>query len=179
MRTHRTRTALTGLAAAVVLGLSGCGDDEPVATGPQETADDTVAATEDPVDEEIEPGGELTEPAFEGDYTEDFIDRAGGYTGEQVTLRGTVGEVLQPGLFTLTSTEDTSAAPILVIGIEAPESIDAGTPAQVTGTLMEGFEVTDVEDQQGVDLDDPLFEQYSGQPYLNADSVELQEDPDA
>ncbi len=158
-KTHarRLRTAVATGVAAAALGLAGCGEDPGTVDVP-----------------EVGPGSELAEPAFEGQFGEDFLADVDGFTGRQVTVSGEVAEVLQPQVFALTSASD-AVEPILVVGGEVPGSLEAGTPVQVSGSLEQGFDVVDVEDRVGFDLDDPLFEQYSGAPFLIAGTVQVQE----
>ncbi|RFU21351.1 hypothetical protein [Geodermatophilus marinus] len=179
MRTHRTRTALTGLAAAAVLGLAGCGGDDAdtalPGTGDTGAGEDTTG--EDAL-ETLEPDDELVEPpVFAGGYGPDFVSDVDQYAQQQVQLDGQVTEVIQPGFFAMTAPDDPSVAPLLVVDTEAGStgSLDPGTPVQVTGTLEEGFDVPTVESDQGVDLDDALFEPYAGQPFVVTDSVAVQE----
>ncbi len=49
---------------------------------------------------------------------------------------------------------------------------------EVTGTVMEAFVLTDVEDGLGVDLDDALFEDFEDERYVMAEGVEILDNVD-
>jgi hypothetical protein len=45
----------------------------------------------------------------------------------------------------------------------------------VTGTVMQTFVVTEVEEELGVDLDDAVFAEFEQEPYVVAENVEILE----
>ena len=65
--------------------------------------------------------------------------------------------------------------PLLIVEDEEVPAVDEGQVIQVTGTVQENFSVTGVEEQLGVDLDDELFTDFEGEPYIMATSGEILE----
>lgn len=91
------------------------------------------------------------------------------FVGDRVRVKGTVTEVI--GLYAfLLGSENPDVEPLLVVGAEK-NVVDKGDVVTVTGEVASKFGVTDVEDELGVDLDDPLFEPYEGENYVRATQV--------
>ncbi len=101
------------------------------------------------------------------------IGKLGGdpeaFIGDRVRVKGTVTEVI--GLYAfLLGSDKTDVEPLLVVGAEKNVA-DKGDVVTVTGEVASEFGVPDVEDELGVDLDDPLFEPYVGENYIRATQV--------
>ena len=156
LRATTPRTAAAVLAAATALGLAACGDSEPAADT------DDVPAYE-----------ALEGSPYEGRYEADFLESIDDYAGEEVTLTAAVEEVIGPDAFTISGTEDTYVEALLVVGAEQAAELSPGAAVEISGTVRDGFETADVEDELGVDLDDPLFEEWEQEPYLAADDIEV------
>ncbi len=158
-RTTTSRTAAAVLAAATALGVAACGDNESGA------------------DSEDVPAYEALEGSrYEGRYEAGFLESIDDYAGEEVTLDAAVEEVVGPDAFTISGTGDTYVEALLVVGAEQADELTAEALVEITGTVRDGFGITDVEDELGVDLDDAVFEGFEGEPYLVADGVEVLED---
>ncbi|KGH45040.1 hypothetical protein IN07_18905 [Modestobacter caceresii] len=154
-----------GLTTALLLTLSGCGGDEgdgELAVGQTEVSD-------------IRGEDDLTDP-YNGEYDEAFEDDLDVYAGTEVTVRGVVEEVLTSSAFTLVGPEGISVEPLLVVAAEGVEELTSGTPVTVAATVGREFEVTEVETELGVDLEDAEFEQWQGEEYLAATIVEQSAD---
>ncbi|SEK90659.1 hypothetical protein SAMN04515665_10694 [Blastococcus sp. DSM 46786] len=179
-RTHTSggRAAVVALAAATGLMLTGCGEDEPAAEGSAENVLGDVAEDEAPEEEpeipfdEI-PGDELVEPAFDGLYDDEFLADIDSYLERPVVLSGEVADLLTDGVFAMTAADDPGIAPILVVTSDAVPEIADGVPVTVTGTLEDALEMGAVEQMPDFELDDPLFEQYAGAPFVFAETVEV------
>ena len=103
------------------------------------------------------------------------------YYGRTTTVDGAVGQVIEPRAFVMVeegATQDgaPSAAElaeggVLVVrtGGPAPDVAELDN-VRATGTLQE-FDVTAFEQQQGVELDDALYEGYQGEPVLVAAEI--------
>jgi hypothetical protein len=112
---------------------------------------------------------------YDGVYDTAFYQDLDTYVGEEVTLSADVNEVITPIAFTIAGTDDTSVEPLLVIGATENNELAPETTVGVTGTVMQAFLVTEVEEELGVDLDDELFAECEQEPYVVADDVEILE----
>ncbi|WP_164700954.1 hypothetical protein [Modestobacter sp. KNN46-3] len=153
---------LLGLTTALALVLSGCGGDDPqegdLAVGETDVSD-------------IRGEDDFTDP-YTGEYDEAFENDLDVLAGTEVTVLGRVEEVLTPSAFTIVGPEGTTVEPLLVVAAEEVGELESGTPVTVAATVGRDFEVTEVEDQLGVDLEDAEFEQWLGREYLAATIVE-------
>lgn len=166
--TPRTaRAAVAALAALSAVGLSACGGDT---AGTEAGADVEDVTAEEPAEEEP-----LEDGPYEGVYDTAFYDGVDGYVGEEVVLSADVNEVITPESFTIAGTDDTSVEALLVVGATGDTQLAPETTVEVTGTVMESFVLTDVEDELGVDLDDALFTEWEQEPYVVAEDVEVLE----
>lgn len=129
---------------ALILG--GCNDDEPVESGAA-TSSEGTAATEAPLDPEV------------------IFEDPPQYIGDMVTVRGEVADVVSPQGFTL-------ASGLLVVGSSetVPANLPTGEPVLVTG-LVEWFEISDVEEITGADVDREAYSRFSGRPSIIATEI--------
>ena len=166
--TPRTaRAAVAAVAALSALGLSACGGDT---AGTEAGADVEDVVEEEPLEEEPAAAG-----PYDGVYDSAFYDEVDSYVGEEVVLSADVNEVITPESFTIAGTDDTSVEALLVVGATGDTELAPETTVGVTGTVMESFVVTDVEDELGVDLDDALFTDWEQEPYVVAEDVAVLE----
>ena len=111
----------------------------------------------------------------------DIIEDPRRYYGRATTVGGAVGQVVEPRAFVMV--EGRTARDGAPSGAELAEGgvlvVRTGGPApdvaelenvSATGTLQE-FDVTAFEQQQGVELDDALYEGYQDEPVLVAAEV--------
>jgi hypothetical protein len=165
------RSALVAVAAAMTLGVSACGDDPEDAAVP---AEDRVAAetAEDDVAEDLDA---LEEPVaaspYDGPYDAQFYEDLTSYDLERVTVSADVDDVLGDRAFTITDTDATVDA-LLVIEGEEVDGIESGQDVEVSGTVHQELDVPAVEDDLGIDLDDAALDPWSGAPYIIADTTE-------
>lgn len=88
---------------------------------------------------------------------------------EEVDLSADVGEVISTTTFTITSADGTAEELLVVDSAATP--LEADAEVRVSETVREGFDVVAVEEDLGVDLDDELHADWTGQDYLVADAV--------
>jgi hypothetical protein len=111
----------------------------------------------------------------------DIIEEPQRYYGRTTTVGGAVGQVVEPRAFVMVEEQTAQDGPpsgaelaeggVLVVrtGGPAPDIAELEN-VSTTGTLQE-FDVTAFEQQQGVELDDALYEGYQGEPMLVAAEV--------
>ncbi len=169
-RRYTTRKAAAALVAAAGLGLAGCGTEGPEAgTDVEDITDGEVVESSAPATDDATEGAAVM--AYDGAYNQEFYDEATTYVGQQVTVSAEVSETLSPDSFAIAGAVD----PLLIVEDGEVPAVDEGQVIQVTGTVQENFSVTGVEEQLGVDLDDELFTDFEGEPYIMATSGEILE----
>ncbi|RZU31549.1 hypothetical protein [Blastococcus saxobsidens] len=159
-RTPRAIAIAMAVATAGTVVLAGCGDDE-TATDPEleeEVAD--VRGSED-----------LADP-YTGVYDEQFAEDIEAYHGQEVTLRGDVGEVLGPSTFTLTAPGGEDVTPLLVVSEQPVEDLTAGGQVTVAATPQDDFDPAEVGSEFDLELGDEAYEEWDGDTYVTA--VEVQ-----
>lgn len=152
-------TALVTLLASTGLALAACGEDDSNApdTGTEVTDLRGSDDLEDPYDGPLDPAWAADSEA---------------YVGQEVTLTGTVDEVLSPDSFTLTGPEGTAVDSFLVVVRDGAPDLAAGDAVVVAATPTDDFAVTDVESELAVDLPDEVVEEWDGELYLSAAEVQ-------
>lgn len=90
--------------------------------------------------------------------------------GETVTVNGEVSEIIWPNAFTVGG-EEIGENPILVVGAQVP-TLEEGAEVQVAGTVVE-FQVLGSEEDLDLDLVDNEFEDFDGDPAIQATSVTM------
>ncbi len=100
------------------------------------------------------------------------------YTGQTVSIRGDVQEVLGDATFLMDDEQIFSGEEILIVNASGsplllPEG--EGTDVQVTGEVH-NFVIADVEKAYGIDFDPQLYTEYENQPAIIARSVALSPD---
>lgn len=175
---RRGTVSAAGVLALSATLLGGCGDD---AEGPVEEPEvATEEVTEEPVEETDAAGADETEDAADADAgtgddatvmdATEILEDPSAFAGQDVTFEGQVDEVLEAGLFTVASS-DASQDPLLV-ATEGAE-VQEGQDVTIEGTLNESFSVQEVEEfLGGLDLDDPQFERFANEPFVEAETVE-------
>ncbi|MGY1835776.1 hypothetical protein ACI79P_11760 [Blastococcus sp. SYSU DS0510] len=145
---------LAGLLAGAVL--AGCGEDD---------EDPTTAA-----DVDVRPSEDLRDP-YNGAYDADFREDLDGYEGVEVSLLGQVGRIVSPVAFTLTGDD---VEPILVITDQELADLRPGATVAVAAQPADEFELAGLEEALGTDLPDDAYEEWEGEPFLDAARVEPQ-----
>jgi hypothetical protein len=123
--------------------------------------------------------GTTTEGATAGPA--DIVEDPQRYYGRTTTVDGAVGQVIEPRAFVMVEGRTARDGPpsgaelaeggVLIVrtGGPAPDVAELDN-VRATGTLQE-FDVTAFEQQQGVELDDALYEGYQDEPVLVAGEV--------
>ncbi|WP_159617248.1 hypothetical protein [Arthrobacter zhaoguopingii] len=157
------RAAAMSLLPMTALGVVGCST-----SGTEEGAD-----VEDVVDEEVDAGDPAAETGpYDGVYDSAFYDEMDSYVGEEVTLSADVNEVMSPMSFTIAGTDDTTVEALLVVHDKEMPEVKPELTVSVTGIVHEAFDLPTVEEEMGIDLDDEAFEDWDGEPYVEATSVD-------
>jgi hypothetical protein len=152
----RLRNVIAVLALAA-LPVTACGDDEAGGgTGVTGVPPAATEQTEQPGVGEEGAGGAAQE-SLEGQF------------GQQVQLTGEVAEIIPPNAFTLGG-DAIGENPVLVVGADVPAGLAAGDRVQVSGTVKQ-FQVPGYEADLDLDLVDQEFEDFDGDPAIQADSV--------
>jgi hypothetical protein len=106
----------------------------------------------------------------------DVLNNMQAYTGKQVTIIGTVAQVLGSHAVTVASTGNTTgnnAQPVLAVAKEfgvtnQTAALTPGSPVQVTGTLQPNFDMNQAMAFAGSNLGRETFAPFNGKPYLQA-----------
>lgn len=156
------RWALAGALSFTALGVTSCGTEGP------ETGADVEDVQEVP--EETETNN--TANPFDGPYDQEFLDDVDVREGQVVTVSANVNRIITPEAFTIAGTEDTTVDPLLVLHKNAEPELKPELTVKVTGTVHTAFDLPAVEKDLDVDLDDALFEDWDGKPYLQASNID-------
>lgn len=156
------RLALAGALSFTALGVASCGTEGP------ETGADVEDVQEAP--EETETNNAAN--PFDGPYDQGFLDDVDVREGQEVTVSANVNEIITPEAFTIAGTEDTTVDPLLVLHKNAEPELKPDLTVKVTGTVQVAFDLPAVEKDLDVDLDDALFEDWDGKPYLQASEID-------
>ncbi|GAB3349470.1 hypothetical protein [Modestobacter lapidis] len=169
IRSRTTRVlGATTIAVSLSLGLAACGDDSAnqgttLADVNEEGLEDQgdVDPREDDVSEE-----DIANAPNSDDAAAFFDDPV---TGEPVTVRGTIVEVLSPQAFVI---GEGDKATLVTRPTPAGVTLLPGYTAQVTGEVGT-FILLEVEEDLGVDLYDEKFGVFQDGPYIAATDVNL------
>lgn len=162
------RTAVAGVFAVSALSLTACSEDT---AGPETGTDVEDVQEEDVVEEDVEEDVAADGP-YDGLYDTAFYDDINSYVGEEVTLSADVNEVISSSSFTIAGTDDTDVEALLVVSATEVTDLEPDLTVAVTGTVEQAFDLTTVEEDLGVDLDDDLYDAWDQEPYLVASSVD-------
>lgn len=156
-----------GGAAVLALGLGACGgtagdEDGTSVEDVQEVEEEAQVGTD-------EEGGEY---AYDGPYDSGFADQQDSLVGERVTVSAAVDEVVDETSFTVAG-DDSGVEPLLVVDAGSSAAVEADVEVDVTGSVELSFVVVEVEERLGVDLEDELYADWEGEPYLVASAVDV------
>lgn len=170
--THTTRKAAVSLLAAAGLALAGCGGADEDDTGTE--VDDITGGevTETPAAEETPaPEGTQTRLPFYGAYDREFTDDRAVHEGQEVTLTAEIVEVVSGNALEIGDPGDITLDPLLVMHDLGATGLEQDQAVEVVGTVMTDFDLTTAEEELGVDLEDELYTDYEGDPWLRATEV--------
>ncbi|WP_432484664.1 hypothetical protein [Kineococcus esterisolvens] len=169
------RTAAAGVVCFAALSLTACGDT----AGEEEGT--TVEDVQDADDDTQEGAQEDATTPYDGAYDGTFYDDVDTYVGQEVTVSAEIDRVVSPQAFVIAGTADTTVDPMLVVGASEVPGLTEGAVVEVTGTVNEAFDLPQVEEDTGVNLQDDLFNDYDAEPYITATSVtvvDAEDEPD-
>lgn len=150
------RGGAAAVAACGVLLLGGCTDS----TAGSEQGTDVADIQNDPADKNV--------------FTE--FSEAEQFYGQKVTITAEVSENLGPHAFTIA---DDSGEELLVI-YKGTRDIRPESGIKVTGTVKQVFSTAAAENYLGAELNDAGWaDDYSGEPYIAATSIETNVEFDA
>ncbi|SDQ04178.1 hypothetical protein [Quadrisphaera sp. DSM 44207] len=178
-RGPRPRRAATALAAASLIALVGCSDEDPPTVSTPEAVEseaaDGIAGDAEEAEAEADAEPELT--------AEELLAAPANHQGEQVDVEAVIRLVLVDGAFLLAppgtevTPEPSPALPqvaseneFVVIG--PTEDVAAGDTVRVTGTVRDGLVDTDLEDRVPESWPDGALDDFVDGPWLEATSVE-------
>jgi hypothetical protein len=168
-----TRAMAAGIVAVAGLGLAGCNTE-----GPEEGTD-----VEDVTEGEVlesSPAPQETDPevgaGYVGPYDQAFYDESETYAGQEVTVSAEVTETLSTDTFVIAGAAGTAVDPLLIVEKQEIPPLDDGQVVEVTGTVAQDFDIAATEEELGIDLEDELYADYVGEPYIMATSGEILEE---
>jgi hypothetical protein len=96
------------------------------------------------------------------------LDNPQSYANQQITMVGTVGQLIGQHGFTITANNaGNNAQPLLAVAKETTGMPTPGSPIQVIGTLQSTFDVNQAAAFAG-NLDQTAFSAYNGKPWVQA-----------
>ncbi len=173
-----TRLMVAGIFAVAGLGLAGCNT-----AGPEEGVDVEDISEGEVAESSPAAEAEMTETpeaglgmGYNGLYDQTFYDSADTYVGQEVTVSAELTENLSDDTFVIAGADGTAVDPLLIVEeVEVPSMVE-GEVVQLTGTVQENFDVAAAEELLGIELEDELYADYVGEPYLSISSGEVLED---
>lgn len=153
-----SRAVLLALAAAATVGLTACGGNPE-----QPDLGEDLADVRGPQD--------LADP-YDGPYDADFHTDVEAYADQEVTLSAAVDQVVSPVAFTITGPDGEEVEPLLVVSTEPIEGLQPGDDLIVAATPQRELDIPELESVLGNDLEDELYEEWQGEPYLAATIVQ-------
>ncbi len=154
------RLLLLPFAWILALGVLSACDTE--GAGEEQGAD-----VEDVTEEGVEDQEALDDEV--GDEAAGIIDDPESFVGEQVTVSGEVNKVVGNNAFRIGG-KDLGGEPLLVVSSKR-SNVSQDELVEVTGTVRE-FDLAELENDFGVDLDDDAFTRFEGEHVIVADNVD-------
>lgn len=98
-----------------------------------------------------------------------ILDKPQTYAGKQVTLIGTIGQVVGSNAFTMTTNKTHGGGTQTLLAVEKQTtSLTPGSPVEVTGKFQPAFSTDQAQAFTGGNLDQAASTAYTGKPYLQA-----------
>lgn len=165
--------AAAGVLAASTFTLSACGDaaEDEAAVGVQETEEQSPAADEGPVEEEIVEGPIVDAP-YVGPVSENFVKDMVAREGQTVSVSASVAEVVTPQVFTIGATGQPAVEPVLVLSPTEVDGLEPLGDAEVSGVVYTSFDPAQLPDAVSeLELDPSEVEELIGEAFIVADEV--------
>jgi hypothetical protein len=92
------------------------------------------------------------------------------YTGQQITVTGTVAQLINPHAITVapTGTNTGNNAQTLLAVAKNTATLTTGSPVELTGTLQPAFDINQATAFAGSNIDPAAIAAYNGKPYAQA-----------
>lgn len=175
---HTVRRSAVGLLALSGLALAGCGGEEDTGTEVEDiTAGEVVGSSPTPQEDGAVPTAEgpgtesIVADPYRGAYNREFYDDRAVHEGQEVTLSAEVEEVVSSHALEIGDPEDVTLDPLLVVHGPGVGGLEEGRAVEIVGTVQASFDLATAEEDLGVDLEDQLFIDHHGDPYLRATEV--------
>lgn len=160
-----------GIFAVAGLGLAGCNTE-----GPEEGTDVEDISEGEVLESSPAPQETGTGAGYVGPYDQAFYDASETYAGQEVTVSAEVTETLSTDTFVIAGAAGTAVDPLLIVEEQEIPPLDDGQVVEVTGTVAQDFDIAATEEELGIDLEDELYADYVGEPYIMASSGEILEE---
>lgn len=98
----------------------------------------------------------------------DVLNNMQAYTGQQVTVTGTIAQVIGPHAATITPTGSNNNAQTLLAIAKDNMPLTPGSAVQVTGMLQPTFDANQATTFTGSNVDPAALTAYNGKPYVQA-----------
>jgi hypothetical protein len=100
----------------------------------------------------------------------DALSNMQTYTGQQITVTGTVAQIIGPHAITVapTGTNTGNNAQTLLAVAKDTGSLTTGSPVELTGTLQPAFDINQATAFAGSNIDPAALAAYNGKPYAQA-----------
>lgn len=93
---------------------------------------------------------------------------------KEVTVPGQVEKVISPSAFSISDADDPLVEELLIVNKSGTGDVEPGVTVKVTGIVYRGFNVADVKQETGIELDEALHQQWQGDSYIVASQVDAQ-----
>lgn len=98
-----------------------------------------------------------------------ILDKPQSYAGKQVTVTGTMGQIVGPNAFTMTTNNTQGGGAQTLLAVERQTtSLTPGSPVEVTGKFQPAFSTDQAQAFTGGTVDQAASTAYTGKPYLQA-----------
>lgn len=150
-RVHAPSFAARLVAAAVVITgvvfLSGC----------QESSQETPGGTE-----------------VEDVHLDTFRDAGDELEYKEVSVQGQVAQNISPSAFSISDPDDPGVDELFILDKSGTAAVEPGMKVNVRGIVYIGFDVSEIKQSHGVELDPALEQEWEGQTYIVASNVDAQ-----
>lgn len=90
----------------------------------------------------------------------------------EVTVPGVVKAIVSPSTFTIADPAEPLVEELLIVHENPLDGISPETRVKVTGVVYRGFDVAEVKNETGVELDQALHDQWQGDSYIVSSNIE-------
>lgn len=135
-------------AAAVIAGVA-------FLTGCQEPSKETTGGTE-----------------IQDIHLDTFRDAGDELEYKEVRVQGQVAQEISPSAFSISDPDDPGVDELFIVDKSRPTDIKPGMNVNVRGIVYLGFDVSEIKQSHGVELDPALEQEWEGEAYIVASKVD-------